>query len=563
MAAKNWWEEYPDADAPAAPASSVASAAPATPAAMLSGNENWWKGFPDAPVAPHQVIPGVTPGPDKYRQAALENRERFVKAGAENILPEGYTSRLGKGVGLNWTDELMAAGATPIEMARRGVGPAEAYKYAKAEQDLAAEKTAEKTKGPLGMATEVLGGLATGAGAFGGARAATIPFTSRALPEAIVGPYNYGRNILKGGAIGAAAGSGEGDTFDERFRGGQIGGVLGAGISGALPAVTSAAGMTGRILQTPRLRDPEKIATEQVAKVYRDSGENLSDIVQRMANARASGQTDYTLADALGKEGARKLTAQAKVPGEARDRITDFLASRDTNLPINTGSEIGKAMGAPMSAEAATKSLISEAEKQSAPLYRAANQVPTWSPRIQKFLDDPIATSGLKQGVEVQRLRAVGTDKPFNPKDAAITHFNEAGDPVIGGVPNMQTLHTLKVGLDKMIDGEINQATGKLNARGSALVDYKNRLLTEIDAINPAYKEARSLYRGPMEVKDAVEFGRDMATRGQACRHRSCFPSHVAGRATGRSHWLRRQGSRRFGKEPLSSSPARQRAKGR
>lgn len=511
MSEQNPWEDFQNpVVSPAKGASAPAGDVPA-PASDVAP----WESFPKS-VAAYQAIPGVTPAPpDKYRQAAIEDRQRFINAGAENVLPEGYTARLGKGVGLNWTDELMAGALSPIEAIKRGVSIPEAYRYTKAAQDLSAEKAAENTAGPLGMGAEVLGGLATGAGAFGGTRAATIPFTSRALPEAVVAPYNYGRNVLKAGTIGAAAGSGEGNTFDERFKGAQMGGLIGAGVGAALPAVTSVAGLTGRILQTPRLRDPQNIAIEQVAKVYRDSGESMPDVVQRVANAQAAGQTDYTIADALGKEGARKLAAQAKVPGEARDQITDFLTARDLNMPTRTGAEVGKALGAPTTAAAAERSLVQQAETESAPLYTQAKQTPTWSPRIQQFLDDPIATAGLKQGVEVQRLRSVGTDKPFNPQDAAITHFNEAGDPVIGGVPNMQTLHTLKVGLDKMIEGEVNPTTFKLNARGAALADYKNRLLAEIDAINPAYRDARAAYRGPMEVKDAIQQGRDMVTRGR------------------------------------------------
>jgi hypothetical protein len=410
-------------------------------------------------------------------------------------------------------------------MVRRGVNPAEAYRYAKAEQDLAAEKTAEKTAGPLGMAAEVAGGLATGAGVFGGARAATIPFTSRALPQAAVGPYNYARNVLKGGAIGAAAGSGEGNTFDERFGGAQMGGVIGGGISAALPVIGSAASTTGRILQTPRLRDPQNIATEQVAKVYRDSGENLTDVVQRMANARAAGQPDYMLADALGKEGTRKLAAQAKTPGEARDTISDYLAKRNKNLPINTGDEVGRAMGAPMSAAAATESLIDKASREAAPLYRKAESVPTWSNKLQEFLDNDLAKQGLAAGRKIQDIRAAGTGRPANATDAVITDFNPAVDASISGVPNMKVINQLKVGLDRMIESEVNPATGRVNAMGSAIRDYKNRLLAEVDAINPAYKEARNIYRGSMEVKDAVEFGRDMATRG---RHVDTVPEFKA-----------------------------------
>jgi len=105
-------------------------------------------------------------------------------------------------------------------------------------------------------------------------------------------------------------------------------------------------------------------------------------------------------------------------------------------------------MGAPHTAEQASEALIQRAGRDAAPLYREAERHPAWNETIQRIIEDPISQAGLRHGVELQRLRTLGTDRPFNPRDAMITGFNEAGDPIITGVPNMQTLHTLKVGFD-------------------------------------------------------------------------------------------------------------------
>jgi hypothetical protein len=503
MSEQNPWEDFKS---------------PIAPPTGATGDASPWESF-QKPVAPFQAIPGVTPAPaappDKYRQAALENRERFIKAGAENVLPEGYTARLGRGVGLGWTDELLAAGATPIEMARRGVGPAEAYRYAKAEQDLAAEKTAEKTAGPLGTATEIMGGLTTGAGAFGGARAAAIgiPFTQRAIPAGVV---NYGQNVLKGGALGTIAGAGEGNTFDERFQGAKMGGVIGLGAGAVLPPIASTIGAALRPFKAiPHLRDPEVIAAQDVAKVARDSGVPIEEAVKRVTDARAAGQTEYTLADAFGNAGQRKLTGMAKVPGPAREQIVEALTERNLNMPHRVGSEIGQALGAPTTAAQATERLIDQARRQSSPLYKQAESVPTWSDKLQGFLESPLAKQGLAEGAEIQGIRVAGTGRASKATDDVITNFDPAIDPKISGVPSMRVLNTLKIGLDRMIEREINPATMRLNEKGAAIADYKNRLLAEIDALNPAYREARSAYRGPMEIKDAVQQGREMATRGR------------------------------------------------
>ena len=302
-------------DAPAAPA--AAPAAPAAPDATPSppiSQPDIWASYRNRPtVDPVDVIPG-TRGPDKYRQAAIDERDKFIAAGASPPL-EGYGAKAAYGAGMGWGDELMAGALTPLEMIKRGIAdPREAYKYTKAAQDLSTEN---QPQGFLGGAASLSGGLATGAGVFGGPRAATIPFTSRALPEAVAPAYNYGRNVLKGSALGAAVGAGEGNNFDERLSGAKMGGVLGGGVAAALPLVAPVAGFGARIMQAPRLRPAENMAVDQVSKAAADSGQTLDQILQKMRDAHAAGQTDYTLADAIGKEGERKLAAQAKMPGYA------------------------------------------------------------------------------------------------------------------------------------------------------------------------------------------------------------------------------------------------------
>jgi hypothetical protein len=130
-----------------------------------------------------------------------------------------------------------------------------------------------------------------------------------------------------------------------------------------------------------------------------------------------------------------------------------------------------------------------------------------YSNRIQEFMDDPITKAGLRRGLEIQRLESVAAGKPFNPKDAAIIDFDAAGDPVIGGVPNMRTYDAVKRGLDALIDGEKNQF-GKLSDRGRALNLFKKAFVGHLDLLNPEYAAARSAYSGPSQLIDALDAGR-------------------------------------------------------
>jgi hypothetical protein len=401
-------------------------------------------------------------------------------------------------------------------MIRRGTtDPAEAYRYAKTRENLQNEQTRANTPGALGVGAEVAGALATGAGVHGaGTRYGAAKIGSSEIPAKVV---NYLANVGKTGLFGTVTGGGEGDTFGERLKGAAIGGGVGTALGAALPAVAPAFGSAARLFQVPRLRDPEKIATEQLAKVARDAGVSMEELGNRLAAARAAGQPDYTVADALGKEGQRKLTALAKTPGGPRESITETLVARDANMPQRVVDAVTTKFNAPGTAAQETQRLIQKAGDDARPFYKAAEAQPgaIWNDVIAEGIQHPDILKGLAHGVKIQRTRSAMGGEPFNPTDAAITGFNQAGDPIISGVPNFKTLQTAKIGLDSMIQAQTDAVTGKMTTYGAALVGLKNRLNDQIAAFRPDYATANKLFSDPMRINTAVKTGRDMARRGR------------------------------------------------
>ena len=455
------------------------------------------------PVAPPQL--------DKYQQAAVDEYDRNPAIQARTKGIEGYSARIG--MGIPWSDEIMAGLNTPFEMVRQGTfDPREGYSYAKARENLINDKTRENTPG--GFVPEILGALATGGGALGGTRTAATALTPQAIKTA--NRLNYQGNIGRGLIYGAAAGAGEGDTLQERSQHLLAGGALGGALGAVADPLIMGAQWASRAAQLPRLRDPEKIATEQVAKVVRDAGLTTGEVADRVAAARAAGQTDFTAADAIGHAAERKLDALHKVPGPARERIAETLTGRDINMPDRVGEMVGRKLNAPDSALASREGLIDTAGREAGPLYREAEGVTTWSPALQEFWNHPDVQQGLQRGIRRQQRDAVGTGAPFNPQDYAITHFNEAGDAVIGGVPNMRSIQAAKVGLDEMINANRNDITGRLTAEGASLAALQRRMLEHIDSINPVYRDARRAYGGPMQVEEAVRTGQQWPTQGRA-----------------------------------------------
>jgi hypothetical protein len=132
-----------------------------------------------------------------------------------------------------------------------------------------------------------------------------------------------------------------------------------------------------------------------------------------------------------------------------------------------------------------------------------------WSPRVQQFLDDPIAKDGLSRGLEIQRLESLAQGKPFNPTEYAITGLDEAGRPVVGNVPNMRTLDAVKKGLDGIIDDYPKDFRGNpiLDERGRAVTRVLKSFRNEVDGLNPDYQAARGTYERYAKAKTALDRG--------------------------------------------------------
>jgi hypothetical protein len=488
-----------------------------------------WAAF--KPTGERSGDTNTTPPPpeDPYRKAALAEYNRLLKAGVP--VPGGggggpldkfhdYSTRAARGGGFGWADELSSAALIPGAMIQHGtLDPTEAYKYNKAYKTVENEALDRSTAGFGGGLAEFAGNLGTGGALTSGTKAVaqTVPaalgFPAKTIPAGVA---NTSKNFLTGAGMGGVIGFGEGEGLKESAEKGVVGAGVGGTLGAALPvAFDYLVKPVARAFQMPRMQAPENRAIEQVNKAVRDSGLTTEEITQRIANAHAAGQTDYTVADAIGHAGHRKVAGIAKLPGEAREEITDFLSNRDLNATTRIRNEISKALGVQGTAKQAQEALIEEAGAAAGPYYRRAEHSgPVWNNAIQEILDTKAGKEGIKEGLVIQENLAAGSGKPFSPTDAAITGFNEAGDPIISGVPNTKTLHTLKVGLDRLIEQNTDDL-GHVNAKGHSLIQMKNRLLENMDALNPDYKTARELYRGPMEVRSAVKTGQDMARTGR------------------------------------------------
>lgn len=339
------------------------------------------------------------------------------------------------------------------------------------------------------------------------------------LPLAPVGagPVRTGLGLVaqgaKNGAVfGGLSGFGNGEGgLGERLESAGKGAAFGGVVGGALPVLTGAGGsLINRGAAAVGLRDADEVARGKVLQALARDGVTPDDLAVRLAdNAKPQAVMDVAGQNTLGL-----ARTAAGAPGTARQRAFEMLEERQAGQVGRLAEDIRGGV-APQNFHDEAAALIAKREADSAPAYaQALNARPVWDERLQQFLDDPITKSGLKQGLEIQRLESLARNEPFNPTDFAVTGFSDAGDPVLGKVPNMRTLNVIKKGLDNILEGYRDKTTGRLmlDERGRAVDEVRRSFLGTVDGLNPDYAAARAAWAGPTRARDLMQRGRDFAT---------------------------------------------------
>lgn len=330
-----------------------------------------------------------------------------------------------------------------------------------------------------------------------------------ALPEAKSGARLVGQLAGTGGAMGALSGAGNAEGgMSDRLAGAVEGGLLGAGLGVALPAAIAGG---GKVLTPVKnligLGNADKAAENLVLRRLAQDGTSLDDAAQRLAD---TGGKPFALMDVADENTLGLARAAAGVPSTARVAARDMLEGRQAGQVGRLAEDV-RATVAPQNYHDEAARLMQQRADDAARLYPdTLSTKPVWSERLQQFLDDPVTTGGLRQGVEIQRLESLARNEPFNPEDMAI-RFNAAGDPEFFGVPNMRTLNVVKKGIDNMLEGYRDKVTGRLalDEKGRAIDEVRRALLGELDSLNPKYAAARQAWAGPTQAKDLMARGRD------------------------------------------------------
>lgn len=448
--------------------------------------------------------------PESFRASVIETAKPDPTGGRVSS-DSGFKNTLMQGISLGTADEI-ASGATAAGRFLKGAtyggeSMGDAWKNAGTayDQQLAAERKSVddymKDHPAIGAVTQFAGGMLGGA--------------PKAAAGGVVRGFNYLKNMGEAGAAGAATGfaSGEGGA-GERAESAAMGGGAGLGMAGIIPFIARGASAVVKLGKNVLgLNDPEAHASRLLIRAFEDDGISFDDAARRLAEWERQGRKPEMLFD-LGGENVRSLAnTSALVPGPARNEGMTAIAERQGAQGERLSNDIAGSISPNRQFYDTMDELTKTRAEQSRPLYeRAFDSGPISSDRVSQFVADPVIQQGIKRGLEIQRLEALANNRPFNPSDYAITGFNDAGDPILGAVPNMRLLDAAKQGIDDILEKYRNPVTGRmeLDQKGRAIDAVRRSYIRTLDDLNPDYKAARSAYSGPSQSKSAMALGREI-----------------------------------------------------
>lgn len=421
-----------------------------------------------------------------------------------------------QGLTLGFSDELSGLGAGAKALFT-GEDAGEAYTKARDLErarlrQFSEDEPVASTLGQLG------GGLLTGTAP---ARAAVqAPSVARAL----------GESAITGAGIGAVAGlgSGEGDASQQlasTVKGALIGGAAGPVVTGLARGVPAAYRYIrpGTVRETVNVRatpDADMVAGPQgasdvvpveitardraldiVRDTMRRAGSTPDQIEAEIARGEALGMKPEVLADYLGDQGARRLYSTRTLGGEAASKAVDRLANRGEGTSARVAEDVQRATAQRGQSLTQLDARIENRRKLGGQLYRKAFEhgAVTDSDTLE-LLNNPRVASIIKKAAD---RRSVVADLQ-GEKYAPLYRQTENG-PVLARTPTVEDLHLLKTSLDDDIRQAYQAGEGQL---GGALRDFKNRIVNNLEREVPAYRKARELYKGDIEIEEAINNGR-------------------------------------------------------
>lgn len=376
-------------------------------------------------------------------------------------------------------------------------------------------------------AGRVAGGVAQGVGL---ARAG-LSLTANAPRTAGIAS-KIARGAGEGAAYGGAYGFGSGEGLSDRLAQGAGGAASGLVIGAGVPVVAETVKAVARpVVDAVGARvNPGRYASRKIAERLDNSNMTVEQAAQRAA---ADG---LSLADVGGQSTRDLLRTTTNIPGKARDRVASQLTLRQMGQGDRLRNAVSQTLADPDGYLAAKDDIAETAKRVAGPLFRQAEQNPIhFSEELESILNTPAGRRALANASEL----AANEQVPFKQ-----LFFNIADDGAVTvkRVPDMRAWQYIKQAMDDMVDAETDSITKKVSNPGRIINNLKNRMLSELDAQNPVYAQARKAWGGQQSLDKALEFGRNAMSQSPESVRRGIAamgPAEKEAARAGAAEWIR------------------------
>jgi hypothetical protein len=378
-----------------------------------------------------------------------------------------------EGLTFGWGDEIgtgLAATAAALQDPNKSFG--EIYGEMR---DIYAQQQGEFREQNPALATgaEIAGGLAGGMGA-----AARAPQALSRIPGILRYP---GAGAAAGGVTGAGFAE-EGERAEGAGTGAAVGGITGA----VVPAI-------GSFLRPAANRfvnrmNPRRSAAREIADAV-EADEMTPESVQRRLirmggeQVDESGRSPVNIADAGGYNVLGTARAAQSVPGRGKNTIRTALEQRDKGQIGRMSRALDEAMEAPGSYRETLEQVEQNLRTKARPFYQKAYQ----------------------QQVSDETFEELGQDEVIQDALSRIQSKAANRRALQGVTPkSLKTLDLVKRNLDDAYEEARRQGR---NNEAREILDAKQELVRKLDEVSPEYQQARQIYGGEAQKREAMELG--------------------------------------------------------
>ena len=353
------------------------------------------------------------------------------------------------------------------------------------------QKEFQKEYPVTGTVTEFGGALAAPFGAF-----KALGRSGPAIQEAITGTTLLGQTT-RGAGVGAATGALTGAGTAETDVGGKAleSSVFGGALGGTVPLVLrGATTVIKNVLTASGIGDQPGAASKMIANALQKENLTTQEADQLLKEMERIGVPRPVLAD-LGKSLQDLAYSAYVIPSGQKANTARFLESRMIDQPNDLVKGLIKkaGLGKNVSGYEYLDFLSKNQQAAASSKYPLAYSKAIDARDFRKYVDRPVFIDAYQ---EAQKRAGVYGETLPDLDQIRNAQF----------VPT-DVLHKIKIGLDRIVEGQTDSITGKMTAYGRDVSNVKREFNDLIKEKNPIYAKANAEFADNERIRSSFETG--------------------------------------------------------